>query len=74
MPLSVEQKAIVDDALIYGAVGTAVSVPLMLWLVPASRARDWPGWAIPVALTAIGLATKLVVHHYLESPGLVVRP
>jgi hypothetical protein len=67
MPLPARQKAIVDDALIYGAVSTAASVPVMLWLVPETERKEWPLWVVPVALTVVSLLTKLVVRWYLHS-------
>ena len=61
-----ETLEIVKDSLIYGAVGTVISIPLMLWLVPKERANQWSTWTLPLILTGLGFVVKLGIHHYLE--------
>jgi len=68
--LTVEQRDVareaVRDALVYGTIGTVVSIPFLTWSVPKVRRGEWPGWSIPVLVTLASLVSRLLLHHALE--------
>ncbi|MEN7973822.1 MAG: hypothetical protein ABFR47_08310 [Verrucomicrobiota bacterium] len=65
--MTADQKQIVKDAAVIGAVGTAVSIPLMLWLVPKEHQGTLSALGLSVILTAAGLATKLIYFKVANS-------
>ncbi len=58
MALSAEQKSLVKDLAYIGLVGTVVSIPIGLWVVPKYRERAWISAAV---LTAASYGVK----HYM---------
>lgn len=56
-----ETRQILWDITKLSIVGTAISFPLGLWLLPKARRGEIDTWVVPVVFTGVGLWLKHVM-------------